>query len=522
MAPYLRVRRVDERGVALLATGDRPVDLCVDGRRIWTFWSARDTESVGVPGLRRAWPLRRAPWPQGLAHHMVGRARITVRDPASDRVYFDRDLQLGESEAPIVIRSRRGVELGIDKSGRLVPTFEGRSRGDIDALLDATEKVLAALRDAGVEPFLAYGTLLGAVREGRVLGHDSDADLGYVSRHSTPVDVVRESFEVQRQLARAGFRIARYSGGSFKILVTEAEVTRGLDVFGGFLDGGRLHLMGEIDTPFEEDWILPLGEAPLNGRPMPVPARPEKLLAATYGPGWQVPDPAFKFTTPERTVRAFNDWFRGTQPGIRHWDRRAAFGRGRELPDQPTPLARRAARAARRIGGEVLEVGAGRGSDSLWIARQGLAVTAYDYAPQALALAEQVAQQESVELVVRQLNLTEWRSVLAEGARLAQVRRPRVVLARHVLEATSTEGRAGFARLCSMALRDGGRVLAECYLPPEEPAPGAEADEGPEWMVGPVDPEETAELFRAAGAQRVIVKRFRRGGRPAVRLLGVW
>ena len=38
---------------------------------------------------------------------------------------------------------------------------------------------------AGVEAFLAYGTLLGAVREGRLLGHDSDADLGYVSRHTT-------------------------------------------------------------------------------------------------------------------------------------------------------------------------------------------------------------------------------------------------------------------------------------------------------------------------------------------------
>ena len=48
----------------------------------------------------------------------------------------------------------------------------------------------AALEEAGVRPFLAYGTLLGAVRQGDFIGHDSDADLGYVSEHDHPVDAV--------------------------------------------------------------------------------------------------------------------------------------------------------------------------------------------------------------------------------------------------------------------------------------------------------------------------------------------
>jgi SAM-dependent methyltransferase len=508
-----RVRTVDDRGISLLAVGDRPVDVCLDGRRVWTFWTLRDTEPV-------AGPWRRAPWPRPLTRHLSGRSRVVVRDSATARVFFDRELSLGDGEGRIEVRNAQGVELGIDKSGKLVPTFAGRSESDIAALLDATEAVIGALQRTGIEPFLAYGTLLGAVREGAVLGHDSDADLGYVSRHSNPVDVSRESFAVQRALAREGWRTSRYSGAAFKVLVTEADVTRGLDVFGGFLDHGRLYLMGEIGTAFEEDWIFPLGSCDLGGRPMPVPARPEKLLEATYGPGWKVPDPAFQFATPDRTVRALDDWFRGTQPGIRHWERHSHIRPGQALRP-PSVLAKQAARAARELGADVLDVGAGRGSDSLWLAEQGLAVTAYDYVPRALELARERAQQAGLDLDVRSLNLTEWRSVLAEGARLAHDPRPRVVLARHVLDATSAAGRESFARLCSMALREGGRVFAELQVA-DEGLPETESPEDPEWLVGQPDAEAVTTLLRRAGATRVEVKRLGRRSRPTVRLVGEW
>ena len=57
----------------------------------------------------------------------------------------------------------------------------------------------------GVEAFPAYGTLLGAVREQDLIGHDNDADLGYVSRHTHPLDVIRESFRLQRRLREQGY-----------------------------------------------------------------------------------------------------------------------------------------------------------------------------------------------------------------------------------------------------------------------------------------------------------------------------
>ena len=249
---------------------------------------------------------------------------------------FDGEVTLGSGSGRIEIVNRNGQPLSLDKSWRRVVTFDTRSAQNIEPLMHAIEVVLAALRDAGIEAFLAYGTLLGAVREGKLLGHDSDADLGYVSRHTHPVDVIRESFRLQRALIGLGYRITRYSALAFKVDVDEGDgVVRGLDVFGGFLMDGNLHLMGEIREPFEESWIFPLGTTTLEGRTFPAPADPDRLLTATYGP-WRMPDPAFKFAPPATTVRRLNGWFRGLRVGRARWDR--IYSRVLKGMPEPSPF----------------------------------------------------------------------------------------------------------------------------------------------------------------------------------------
>lgn len=513
MSSRIHVHQVDDEGVRLVALADLPLDVRIDGRRVWTFWSRRDTREVGLGSFN---PLRRVAWPKQMVQYLDGTARVEVAESATGSVRFSDTVSLGSGEGEVLVRNADGVDLGIDKSGNLVPTFAGRSEEDIADLLNATEAALEALRSVGVDAFIAYGTLLGAVREGRVLGHDSDADLGYVSRHSNPVDVSRESFQIQRRLAEQGWDVARHSGGAIKINVDEGGVTRGLDVFGGFMDGGNLYLMGEIGVPFREEWIFPLTTATLHGREMPVPAEPDKLLEVTYGPGWRVPDPAFKFTTPERTVRAFNDWFRGNKPNIRYWHRQVGANRTKPLP-QHSSLAELARDEARALGAEVFDVGAGRGQDSLWLAREGLSVTAYDYVLGNLTPLRQVAADEGLDLSVRQLNLTDRRVWLTEGALAANAPRPRVVLARHLLDSTSFEGLQGFVRFCSMSLRGGGVVLAE-FVPRGE----LDAGDAPPWMLGRTQGTQVSRMLERAGAKSVQVKRRRSGGRPVVQVRAEW
>ena len=102
----------------------------------------------------------------------------------------------------VSVTDKAGHPVVLDKWGRLIRPLQRRGHlGHRRAACDAVERLLDDLHDAaGVPAFIAYGTLLGAVRNGRLIGHDNDVDLAYVSRKPFPVDVVREGFAVERAL----------------------------------------------------------------------------------------------------------------------------------------------------------------------------------------------------------------------------------------------------------------------------------------------------------------------------------
>ena len=190
-----------------MTLGDRPVDVCIDGRRVWTFWTQRDTATVG---RRRAGCLAGPARPVAAAAAPApGRSRAGSRcgtpPPVTCLLRPGRRARRRRGTDPGA--EPRGVDLGIDKSGRLVPAFAGRSDHDIGALLDAIDAVMEALRSAGVEPFVAYGTLLGAVREGRVLGTTptptSATSAGTRTRSTWPASPSRSSAGSARRAGRS-------------------------------------------------------------------------------------------------------------------------------------------------------------------------------------------------------------------------------------------------------------------------------------------------------------------------------
>ena len=432
---------------------DFPVDVTFDGRRIASFWLRRDTQPKGADVFY--------PWPPALHRFLDGTTELGLIDHVSGAELYGAPVALGAGAGRIVVEDAQGNPLGLDKSNRLSRLFTSRSAEHLAPLLDAIGTVTAALEEAGVRPFLAYGTLLGAVRQGDFIGHDSDADLGYVSAHEHPVDAVLESFRLDRRLTRMGFEITRYSGLAFKVVVRESDGTsRGLDVFGGFLREGTLYLMGEVGHPFRREWLEPRSEVTLAGRAFPAPHQPERLLEAMYGPGWRVPDPAYKFETPQAVRRRLTGWFRGTRVGLdARWQR---VQRGATATPAPEPSAFVRWVAEREPGMRTaVDIGCGTGRDVLYLARQGVSAHGLDYFPRDFRVAERRARRRELDASFEWLNLTELRSVLVTGAQLSRTPGPRVALARHVLEATDRTGRENLFRLAKMVTRGSGRLYLQ-------------------------------------------------------------
>ena len=222
--------RVDDAGIALGDADEVILDVSFDGRRIWSFWLLRDSEArsggrrVGAGPSRCCVPRRRAP----------GSASPST-SPAG--CCYDEEVGSAAATARIAVVNDEGKPLGIDKSGRMAQTFDTRSAEQVAPLLDAIEEVLAALREAGIEAFPAYGTLLGAVREGRA----DRPRLRRRPRLRQPARGTRSTWSASRSGSSAGWpsaatRSPATAGCAFKVDVVEGDGSvRGLDVFGGFL-----------------------------------------------------------------------------------------------------------------------------------------------------------------------------------------------------------------------------------------------------------------------------------------------
>jgi hypothetical protein len=443
---------VDDRGLLMAVEADVSANVLFDDQRIFSFWLERDTVAEG--------DRRHYPWPPALRRFLDGSVEVSIADPVDGTVWLTTTARLGGGEGAVTVQDRQGNALALDKSLRLTRLFGDRDADQMLPLLDTIDVVLEALETAGVKPFVAYGTLLGAVRDQDFIGHDSDADLGYVSRFDHPVDVIRESFALQRRLREMGFPVNRYSGLGLKVVAREADGSpRGLDVFGGFMRDDMLYLMGEVGHPFREEWLYPRSTVVLAGRELPAPADPGHLLEAMYGPTWRTPDPAYQFTTPRSTQRRLSGWFRGTRVGFdERWARRRASEPERSQRG-PSPFVRWV-RSQEQEAATFIDLGCGEGADALFLDRSGAHAIGLDFFAPDLRRARRRAERRGRSARFEWFNLHELRSVLGVGAWLAREPGPRVVLAHHLVDAVDRAGLEQLLRLARMVSRDSGR----CYL----------------------------------------------------------
>jgi SAM-dependent methyltransferase len=449
---------VDAEGLVVPASVREGLDVLFDGRRVWSFDPPH--EGVVSDGVRTV------PWPQVLAGHLDGVVDVEVVEHVSRRVMYAGPVRFGSRTGRAHLVDRGGRPLSVDKSGRLQRDFDTVVGPAREQVMDALEQVVRDLTEVcGLDVYLMYGCLLGAVREGHLIGHDSDVDLAYLSPHTHPIDIIRECRTAIRRMRERGWVATRMSDANFKVWVPLPDGQRcGIDVFGSFYVGERFIVTGSLTGTLDRSALVPFGTVTLEGREIVAPARPEEVLEFTYGPGWRVPDPAFHLDHDPVDVRRMDDWFRGMRRRYRFWD---DFYKSPVSTTVPAEASLFAHWVAARLDGpaHVLDVGAGTGRDAAHFAANGHRVTALDFSPRSLLRTQALCRGRSVTVARRRLNLEDLRSVLVAGAAAAHRPGRHQVYARGLLDALSPNGRDNFWRFASLVQRRGGETFLEFRTP---------------------------------------------------------
>lgn len=171
----------------------------------------------------------------------------------------------------------------------------GVLRQKAQAYLVHLEAVIEAMTSLGYDAMIAYGTLLGAVREGKFLAHDDDVDVMYVAKSSTRQELTAEIGRLKSRLRELGFRAEDLLPKHTNMHVKDPSSGVSIDLFPCWLEDGllQMHMEGMKIRGLQPDIMLPTSRVSLEGRVLAAPGNPEGFLSERYGDRWNVADPYY-------------------------------------------------------------------------------------------------------------------------------------------------------------------------------------------------------------------------------------
>lgn len=485
----MSVARVTDDHLELPASARGSVVVTFDGRYVWSFVAPRDGERSNG-----GW---RVDWPAALRPRLDGTTAVAVRGHGGAGAYFDEPVVFQGNPEALSLTDALGHPLAIDRAGHLSRVFDETDAEVRRHVVEGTARALADLRDqVGVDAHLSYGALLGAVREGRLIGHDSDTDLAYLSRYQHPADVIVESYRMEREMRALGWMVVRMSGADLKLFLPLPDGRNvHVDVFGGFYVDDTFYLLGGRSGTLPREALAPSSTVTLEGIELPAPADPERVLAFLYGESWRVPDPAFQNKDPESGLVRLDAWLRGFRNEVPQWNDFWRARRGGHIRAQSNFAEW--VQAHLSVTTTVVDIGCGNGRDSVFFATRGHHVRAFDFSGAALRQTRRRLNRLGAEADVRPLLLDDARTTLLAGAELAREHDAPALYARQLVGCLSPDARRQLWRLSAMTLRRGGSL----YLEFSDALDDAPPDAGP-----------TAELVRRVDTAEVVAEIEAAGG----------
>ena len=183
--------------------------------------------------------------------------------------------------------------------------------------LSIVRQVTETLDSAGADFFVDGGTLLGIIRDGKLIAHDRDIDFGiHYHKDFTPGDLDRQ----MKRLSFKRIKIFKYKGKPLEITYTNG-ITH-IDFFWHFEKAGSSILYtfyrnpayeypsAKHFTPIElhRSGVTELKKISVDDMTVYVPANYEEYLVSAYTENWRIPDPTWTYRR-EEGLREIRDDF---------------------------------------------------------------------------------------------------------------------------------------------------------------------------------------------------------------------